>query len=77
MDTFTVIPFCSITWVCWDFEQHGLVEHVPAHGRRMEQDDVKGVFQSKPCCESINSNSQSQLLEWEYNSSGQTQVDVK
>jgi len=26
----------------WDFEQYGLVEGIPAHGGRVELDDLKG-----------------------------------
>ena len=32
----------------WGFEQHGLVEGVPAHGRGVEQMIFKGLFWPKP-----------------------------
>jgi len=35
------------------FEQPGLVEGVPAHGRGVRLDDLQGPFQPKPFCNSV------------------------
>ena len=37
----------------WGFEQPGLVEGVPAHGRGLELDDLYGPFQPKPFYDSM------------------------
>ena len=40
----------------WPFEQPGLVEDVPARGRGLEPDDLRGPFQPKPFYDSIKQN---------------------
>ena len=32
----------------WGFEQPGLVEGIPAHGKGLDLDDLQGPFQPKP-----------------------------
>lgn len=36
----------------WGFEQPGLEGGVPAYSRELDLDDIKGLFQLKPFCDS-------------------------